>query len=106
MSPANLNSRVTRLERTLGTLPCSCPNNAELSWPGHQPDPHCARCGGERRIYPLAHQPGPAEALLRQTLPIIQKAYGNNQGADLSQLSNHELHTLKKALQATLPPKP
>jgi len=103
----NINSRVSRLEHTLGTLPCNCPHSEpDLSWPGHQPDPHCARCGGERLIYPLAHQPGPAEALIRQTLPIIRKAYGNNQRADLSQLSNQELHTLKKALQATLVPKP
>ena len=35
----NLNSRINRLEQTLATLPCSCPDSSHLSWPGHEPNP-------------------------------------------------------------------
>jgi hypothetical protein len=95
----NLNSRTTRLEHTLGRLPCGCPNSTDLSWPGHEPDPHCPTCGGKRLVYPLAHHPGPGEPLIRRALPIIQKAFGNDQRADLSTLTDQELHQLKTALQ-------
>ena len=53
----SVNNRISQLERTLGALPCTCPNNTDLSWPGHQPDPNCPSCGGERLIYPLTHHP-------------------------------------------------
>jgi hypothetical protein len=96
----NLNHRLSRLEQTLGSLPCSCPSSADLAWPGHQPDTHCRSCGGERLIYPLAHHPRDAERLIRQALPLITKAYDGNPRPDLSTLTNHELHQLKTALQA------
>src|SRR5207245_1391528 len=83
----NLNNRIIRLEHTLGTLPCSCPNSTQLSWPGHQPDPHCRSCGGERLLYPLTHHPGPGEPLIREALPLIAKAYDGNTRADLSTLT-------------------
>ncbi len=95
----NLNSRINRLEQTLGTLPCTCPDSADLAWPGHQPNPHCASCGGKRLIYPLANHPRSAEPPIRQALPIIEKAFGTDQRADLSTLTNQELHQLKTALQ-------
>ena len=98
-SARNLNSRINRLEQTLGTLPCSCPDSTQLSWPGHEPHPQCPTCGGERLVYPLAHHPGPAEPLIRQALPIIKKAFGNDKGADLGKLTDQELHQLKTALQ-------
>ena len=94
-----LHNRISQLERKLGALPCTCPHNADLSWPGHQPDPHCPSCGGERLIYPLAHHPGPGEPLIRQALPIIRKAFGNDKRADLGKLTDQELHQLKTALQ-------
>ena len=96
----NLNTRITRLEHTLRTHPCSCPNNDDLAWPGRQPNPHCPTCGGERLIYPLAHHPGPGEPLIRQALPILKKAYGADRRADLSTLTDQELRQLKTALQA------
>jgi hypothetical protein len=99
-SARNLDSRIDRLEYTLGTLPCRCPDSANLAWPGHQPNPHCANCGGERLIYPLVHHPGPAEPLIRQALPIIAKAFGADRRADLSTLTDQELRQLKTALQA------
>jgi hypothetical protein len=46
----SVNNRISRLERTLGALPCTCLNNTDLSWPGHQPDPNCPSCGGELLI--------------------------------------------------------
>jgi hypothetical protein len=95
----NLNDRITRLEHTLRKLPCSCPDSADLAWPGHQPNPHCASCGGERLIYPLAHNPGLGEPLIRQALPIIEKTFGADQRADLSTLTDLELRQLKTALQ-------
>jgi hypothetical protein len=98
-SARNLNNRINRLEQPLGTLPCSCHDSAHLSWPGYEPDPHCPACGGERLIYPLAHQPGPGEPPIRQALPIIKKAFGNDQRADLGKLTDQELHQLKTALQ-------
>ena len=96
----NLNNRISRLEHRLGTLPCHCQNSADRACPGHQPDPHCRSCGGERLIYPLANHPRDAEPLIRQALPIIEKAFGTDQRADLTTLTNHELHQLKTALQA------
>jgi hypothetical protein len=95
----NLNNRISRLEHILGTLPCHCQNSADLAWPGHQPDPHCRSCGGERLIYPLAHHPRKAEPLIRQALPIIEKAFGTDQRADLGTLTDEELRQLKTALQ-------
>ena len=95
----NLNNRISQLEQTLANRPCKCPDCADLSWPGHQPDTHCASCGGERLIYPLANHPRSAEPLIRQALPIIEKAFGTDQRADLSTLTDQELHQLKTALQ-------
>jgi hypothetical protein len=95
----NLNGRINRLEHTLGALRCSCPDSVDLAWPGQQPDPHCPTCGGKRLIYPLAHHPGPGEPLIRQALPIIKEAFGDDQRADLSTLTDQELHQLKTALQ-------
>ncbi len=95
-----LNQRITRLEQTLTTHTCICPHGAELSWPGHQPNPTCPTCSGQRLIYPLAHHPRQAEPLLRAALPIFQKAYNNDGHTDLSKLSNQELQQLKRALQA------
>jgi hypothetical protein len=99
-NPRNLNQRINKLEQALGTLPCNCPNNADLSWPGQQPNPQCPRCDGERLIYPLAHHPRDSEPLIRQALPTIQRAFGTDQRADLSTLTNHELQQLKTVLQA------
>jgi hypothetical protein len=104
--PRSLNSRLDRLEHRLATLPCSCPESSDISWPGHQPNPHCPTCGGERLIYPLTHYPGPGEQLIRQALPILKKAYGAGRRADLSTLTNHELHQLKTALQAVAQAQP
>ena len=73
----NLNNRIHRLEHTLEALPCTCPNSAELAWPGHQPNPNCPTCGGERLIYPLPHHRD-AEPRIRQALPILRKAYGTS----------------------------
>ena len=98
-SARNLNSRINRLEQTLGTLPCSCQDSTQLSWPGHEPHPQCPTCGGERLVYPLAHHPGPGKPLIRQALPIIKKAFGNDKRADLGKLTDQELHQLKTALQ-------
>ena len=50
---------------------------------------------GERLIYPLAHHARDSEPLIRQALPTIQKAFGTDQRADLSTLTNHELHQPK-----------
>jgi hypothetical protein len=94
-----LHSRISQLERRLGTLPCTCPHNTDLSWPGHQPDPNCPSCGGERLIYPLKHHPRNSEPLIRAALPILAKAYNGNAQADLNNLSDNELDQLKRALQ-------
>lgn len=94
-----LNQRITRLEQTLATQHCDCPNSADLSWPGHQPDPHCQICGGQRLIYPLDHHPRKAEPLLRKALPLISKIYDGNT-KDFSKLSDQELKQLREALQA------
>jgi hypothetical protein len=56
--------------------------------------------GRDRLIYPLAHHPRDGQPVIRQALPTIQKAFGTDQRADLSTLTNHELHQLKAALQA------
>jgi hypothetical protein len=95
----SLHNRINQLERTLGALPCTCPNNANLSWPGHQPDPNCPTCGGQRLIYPRTHHPRNSEPLIRAALPILTKAYNGNQRADLSNLTDNELDQLKSALQ-------
>ena len=95
----NLNSRITRLEQRLQSQPCPCPDNTDLSWPGHQPPQHCATCGGERLIYPLTHHPRNSEPLIRAALPILTKAYNGNQRADLNNLTDNELDQLKSALQ-------
>ena len=95
----SVNNRISQLERTLGALPCTCPNNTDLSWPGHQPDPNCPSCGGERLIYPLTHHPRRSEPLIRAALPILTKAYNGNQRADLNNLTDNELDQLKSALQ-------
>ncbi len=99
MNP-NLTNRIRRLEHTLEALPCTCPDSADLAWPGHQPNPNCETCGGERLIYPLPHHPRGAEALVREALPILKRAYGGNTHADFSTLSDQELDQLKTALQA------
>jgi hypothetical protein len=96
----NLNNRITRLEQTLASRPCKCPDCADLSWPGHQPNSHCPRCGGQRLIYPLTHHPRAAEPLLRDALPILAKSYNGRERADLSKLTDPELQQLKQALQA------
>ena len=96
----SLNTRIAKLERTLGSQNCTCPDSADLSWPGHRPNPHCANCGGERLIYLLTHHPRHAEPLLRQALPILAKAYNGHERADLTKLTDAELHQLKAALQA------
>jgi hypothetical protein len=96
----NLNNRITRLEQTISKRRCECPNNADLSWPGHQPHRHCPQCAGERILYPLARHPRGAESLLRAALPIISKTYAGDDHADLSRLSDDELQQLKEALQA------
>jgi hypothetical protein len=95
-----LHSRISQLERRLGTLPCTCPHNTDLSWPGHQPNPSCPSCGGQRLIYPLPHHPRDAEPLLRAALPILAKAYNGNAHANLNNLTDNELDQLKTALQA------
>jgi hypothetical protein len=96
----NLNNRIARLERALTSQRCDCDHNADLSWPGHEPNPHCPACGGERLVYPLPHHPRAAEPLIRQALPIIKKAFGNDKSGDLGKLTDQELEQLKTALQA------
>jgi hypothetical protein len=95
-----LNSRITQLEQALANQPCSCPNNADLAWPGHQPQPNCPSCSGERILYTLNNPPGEAEPLIRAALPTILKTYDGTNHADLSKLTNHELQQLTHALQA------
>jgi hypothetical protein len=96
----NLNNRITRLEQRIQRQPCVCPDNADLAWPGHHPDLHCPRCGGERLIYLLSHFPRQAEAQLRAVLPILTKTYDGSDRPDYSKLTDHELQQLKQALQA------
>lgn len=96
----NINARLTKLERALAHHHCGCPNSAELSWPGHQPNPHCPHCGGQRLIYPLDQHPRHAEPLMRKALPLIQKACLDSDRADLSRLTDPELHQIKQALLA------
>jgi hypothetical protein len=98
-----LSQRIHRLEHTPGQLHYTCTKSAELARPRHQPEPHCPTCGGERRIYELPHHPREAEPPIRPTLPIIEKAYSNNDRADLAKLTDSELHQLKTALQALEP---
>ena len=96
----NLNNRITRLEQTLASRPCKCPDCADLSWPGHQPNSHCPRCGGQRLHLPTHSPPAAAEPLLRDALPILAKSYNGSERADLSKLTDPELQQLKQALQA------
>ena len=96
----SVNNRISQLERTLGALPCTCPNNTDLSWPGHQPDPNCPSCGGERLIYLLTHRPRQAEAQLRAVLPILTKTDDGSDRPDYSKLTDNELQQLKQALHA------
>jgi hypothetical protein len=96
----NLNNRISKLERTLGEEHCSCPNSADLAWPGHQPDPTCKRCGGQRTIYDLPHHPHRAEPLMRNVLPLFKKADDGTGHADLSKLTDAELVQLREALAA------
>jgi hypothetical protein len=96
----NLNTRISRLEQTLATQRCRCPDSTDLAWPGNHPAEHCSRCGGERVLYPLTHPPGAAERLLRNALPIMRKAWADSDRADLSKLTDQELRQLREALQA------
>jgi hypothetical protein len=96
----NLNQRLHRLEQQLRQQRCRCTNSAELSWPTHQPDPHCPSCAGERLVHPLKHHPRNAEPLIRAALPIIEKADAGHNRIYLNKLTNTELHQLKTALQA------
>jgi hypothetical protein len=95
-----LKRRIAKLEHQLGQQHCTCPNNAELSWPGHNANHTCTSCGGQRIIYTLPHDPGPAEPLLEAALPLIAKAYQHPNHADLNKLSDAELVQLKNALAA------
>jgi hypothetical protein len=97
----NLHQRIRRLEHALGELRCTCVKSADLAWPGHHSDPHCPGCAGRRLIYPLPHHPRNAEYLIRAALPIIERTYGHNERADLTNLSDPELQQLKTALQAS-----
>jgi hypothetical protein len=99
----NLNSRITRLERTLASQRCSCPDNADLSWPGHQPLQQCANRGGERLIFTLNHDPGGAERLVRAALPLLAKTYNGSDRLDYSKLTDKELDQVSTALRATHP---
>ena len=96
----NLDHRIGKLERTLAALACTCPNSADLAWPGYEPGLHCDTCGGERLIYPLTNHPGHNEPLIRNALPILNKAYNGNPTADLSKLTDHELQQIRAALHA------
>ena len=96
----NLNSRITRLEQRLQSQPCPCPDNTDLSWPGHQPPPHCATCGGERLIYLLNHHPRDAEAQLRAALPLLAKTHDGSDRPDYSKLTDRELQQVRAALHA------
>jgi len=105
----SLQNRISQLERRLGALPCTCPHNADLSWPGYEPDPSCPTCGGERLIYPLTHHPRGGEPLIRAALPILAKAYNGNHRAHLDRLTDDELDQLRRALvaiQQAAPPTP
>ena len=96
----NLKQRLHKLEQHLQRRRCRCTNSAELSWPTHQPDPHCPNCAGERLVHPLTHHPGTAEPLIRAVLPLIEKADTGHNQIDLSKLTNTEVHQLKTAFQA------
>jgi hypothetical protein len=65
-----------------------------------EPNTNCPTCGGQKLVYPLPHHPRRAEPLIRQALPLLKKAFGTEQRADLSKLTDQELHQLKTALQA------
>jgi hypothetical protein len=95
-----LNRRIAKLERQLGQHRCGCLSNADLSWPGNHPNHTCSTCGGERIIYTLTHHPGAAELLLQAALPLITKAYQNGNHADLTKLTDAELHQLRTAFAA------
>jgi len=99
----NLNRRITQLEQRIQNEPCACPDNADLAWPGHHPDPHCPRCGGHRRLYLLNHHPRDAEPLVRAALPILAKTYDGSDRPDYSKLTDNELEQLKHALHAAEP---
>ena len=91
----NLNHRITRLEQTLANTRCTCTNNADLAWPGHNPPQHRADCGGERLIHQLEHHPRAAEPLIRNALPLMAKTYNGTSRPDLSKLTDHELEPVK-----------
>jgi hypothetical protein len=96
----NLERRIARLENTLASHGCTCPDSAELSWPGNPIPPNCNNCGGQRIVYPLRQHPRQLEAVIRAGLPLIAKACADSPRADLSRLTDHELHVLRTALQA------
>jgi hypothetical protein len=98
----NLNNRVARLERTLAAQPCDCDDNAGLGWPGHQPNPHCTNCGGERVIFQLQHNPRQALPLLRAALPLLMKAF-DGERLDFAKLTDDELERARVALEAAEP---
>jgi hypothetical protein len=98
----NVDRRLAKLERTLGTEACDCPDGADFSWPGHQPALHCAQCAGKRVIYALKHKPA-SEASLRAALPIFSKAHDGKNGVRLDRLSDIELQQLKTALAPKKP---
>jgi hypothetical protein len=95
-----LNQRIARLEHALGEQPCVCEGNADLAWPGHQPDPHCRSCGGRRFIYPLNHHPAESEAQMRAALPLLAKTYDGHKRVQLDRLTDNELRQLRAALLA------
>jgi hypothetical protein len=95
-----LKRRIAKLEHQLGQQPCNCPNNTDLSWPGHNPNHTCTTCGGQRIIYPLPHCPRNTEPDLRAVLPILAKTYNGNTKADLRALTDQELTQLSAALAA------
>jgi hypothetical protein len=99
----NLNHRITQLEQTLASQRCCCSNSADLAWPGHTPPSNCPDCGGERLIYQLQHDPGSAEHLIRDVLPLMAKTDNGTNRPDLSKLTDHELQQLKEALLAAAP---
>ena len=95
-----LNNRITKLERTIGDHHCNCSNTADLSWPGHHPNRHCAAGGGQRLIYQLDHHPRHAEPLLRAVLPLFRRIDEGPNHADLSKLTDDGLRQVREALQA------
>jgi hypothetical protein len=77
----NLNSRIARLEQTLGTLPCSCPDSTELSWPGHEPNPTAQHAAANDSSTHSPTTPAPPNHSSDKHYQSSKKAFGNDKRA-------------------------